>query len=61
MIFERNQLPFVSGCKHCQKAKNEIKKLGQKLEFSAVDIVIVDITNPYLPDKMAVTGTPFIR
>lgn len=49
------------GCKHCQKAKNEIKKLGQMLEFSAVDIVIVDINNPYLPDNMAVSWTPFIR
>lgn len=61
MIFDRNELLFVSGCKHCQKTKNEIKKLAQKLEFSAVDIVIVDIINPYLPDKMAVAWTPFIR
>ncbi|XP_076088541.1 uncharacterized protein LOC143058948 [Mytilus galloprovincialis] len=49
------------GCGHCRKAINEIKKLGEKLEFSAVDIAIVDITNPYLPDTMAVSWTPFIR
>ncbi|CAG2254877.1 GLUT12 [Mytilus edulis] len=50
-----------AGCGHCRKAINEIKKLGEKLEFSAVDIAIVDITNPYLPDTMAVSWTPFIR
>ncbi|XP_063428611.1 uncharacterized protein LOC134711716 isoform X2 [Mytilus trossulus] len=49
------------GCTHCQKAKNEMHKLSQKLELLAVDIVISDITNPYLQDKMAVSWTPFIR
>ncbi|XP_052103066.1 uncharacterized protein LOC127736534 isoform X2 [Mytilus californianus] len=52
---------FCNGCTFCQKAKNEILYLGQKLVLSALDIVIVDINNKYLPSHLEVPWTPFIR